>query len=69
MDRIFGHVGDYSAGPRPYPDQDPRPGPRASSTTSIRRCSLGDLMYLIGDMRRSDLFRQDAYSLYEIWRW
>ena len=25
MDRIFGHVGDYSAAPRPYPDQDPAP--------------------------------------------
>jgi len=28
MDRIFRHAGEYSAGPRPYPDQDPAPPTR-----------------------------------------
>jgi len=51
MDRIFRHAGEYSGGPRPYPDQDPLP------RLATRRHSVGDLTYLVDDMRGDCLSR------------
>lgn len=36
MDRIFRLQGDYSGGPRPYPDQDPAPPSRHRGAPSAR---------------------------------